>query len=414
MRTSIAVGRAHSLALFTGILFAFYSPSALAAPGEIWVKPGKGSDRASGTRANPLRSVTAAWRKAGDGTTIHVLPGRVGVGSSPNYWEEKTGVRLIGHGRRGRVSLPALNMFRLSRVSLKNLTIRGDVHCERCSRWTLDRVVIHAGGAQEGLKVNQSDHIRVVRSDISNTSDNSLDFVAVQYATIAHNKIHRAGDWCAYTKGGSAYIRVFANEFHDCGTGGFTAGQGTGLQFMTAPWFQYEAYDIRVYNNEIYDTEGAGLGVNGGYNVLLANNTLRRVGARSHAIEIVYGSRSCDGQPGDEGRKRCGQYIERGAWGTTAVDDGDNYIRIPNRHVFIFNNSVLKSPGAADYSIHEPYDSATQRASNAPSPAYADDDLRRGGNNFAGNAPNRVPIPNFDSWEVPVPAPPTLSNQDLD
>jgi hypothetical protein len=399
--------------LTAALLLALLPASAAAAPSEIWVKPGKGSDRAAGTRSKPLRTVTTAWRRAKPGTTIHVLSGHVGVGASPNYWEKKAGVRLVGHGRRGRVSLPALNMFALTRVSLKNLTIRGDVHCERCSRWTLDRVVIRAGGAQEGLKVNQSDHVKVVRSDISNAGDNSLDFVAVQYATIARNRIHRAGDWCAYTKGGSAYIRVFDNEFYDCGTGGFTAGQGTGLQFMTAPWFQYEAYDVRVYDNRIHDTEGAGLGVNGGYNILLAGNTLRRVGARSHAIEVVYGGRSCDGRPGDEGRERCGRYIERGAWGTTAVDDGNNYIRIPNRHVFIFNNSVLKAPGAADYSIHEPYDSETQRASKAPSPARADDDLRRGGNNFKGRPAGDVPIPDFDAWEVPVPAPPTLSNQDL-
>jgi Right handed beta helix region len=409
MRISPALTGA-SLALLLGIV----PTPAMAAPGDVWVKPAKGSDRASGTRSKPLRTVVAAWRRAGDGTTIHVLPGRVRVGASPNYWEDKAGVRLVGHGRRGQVSLPALNMFGLTRVSLKNLTIRGDVHCERCSRWTLDRVVILAGGAQEGLKVNQSDHVKVLRSDISHASDNSLDFVAVQYATIAHNKIHRATDWCAYVKGGSAYVRVFDNELYDCGTGGFTAGQGTGLQFMTAPWFQYEAYDVRVYGNRIHDTEGAGLGVNGGYDVLLAGNSLRRVGSRSHAIEVVYGSRSCDGRPGDEGRERCGQYIEQGAWGTTAIDDGDNYIRIPNRHVFIFNNSVLKSPGADDDSIHEPYDSPTQRASNAPSPALADDDLRRGGNNFAGGAASGEPIPDFPSWEVPVPAPPTLSNQDLD
>jgi hypothetical protein len=395
-------------------LFALFCAPAYAAPADLWVKPGDGSDRAGGTRSKPLRTVSAAWRRAGDGTTIHVLPGRVGVGGSPNYWEKKTGVRVVGHGRRGRVSLPALNMFALRRVTLKNLTVRGDVHCERCSRWALKRVVIRAGGAQEGLKVNQSDHIRVIGSDISNAGDNSLDFVAVQYATIARNRIHRAGDWCAYAKGGSAYIRVFDNELYDCGTGGFTAGQGTGLQFMTPPWFQYEAYDVRVYGNRIHDTEGAGLGVNGGYNVLLANNRLRRVGSRSHAIEVVHGGRSCDGRPGDEGRERCGRYIEQGAWGTTAVDDGNNYVRIPNRHVFVFNNSVLKSRGADDYSIHEPYDSETQRASNAPSPARADDDLRRGGNDFAGGAAAGVRIPDFDSWEVPVPAPPTLSNQNLD
>ena len=36
-------------------------------------------------------------------------------------------------------------------------------------------------------------------------------------------------------------------------------------------------------------------GLIGSYNVLLAWNTLYRVGRRSHAIELVQGSRSCGG-----------------------------------------------------------------------------------------------------------------------
>jgi hypothetical protein len=78
-----------------------------------------------------------------------------------------------------------------------------------------------------------------------------------------------------------AYLRVEPNLIYDCGTGGFTAGQGTGFQFMTPPWIQYEVYDVKIVNNLIRDTEGAGLGVNGGYNILIAYNTLVRVGSRS-------------------------------------------------------------------------------------------------------------------------------------
>jgi hypothetical protein len=66
-----------------------------------------------------------------------------------------------------------------------------------------------------------------------------------------------------YEKGGSAYFQVEGNEFYDCGTGGFTAGQGTGFQFVVAPWLHYEAYNIKVINNIIHSTDGAGLGVNG-------------------------------------------------------------------------------------------------------------------------------------------------------
>lgn len=44
----------------------------------------------------------------------------------------------------------------------------------------------------------------------------------------------------------AAYFLVAGNEFSNGGTTAFAAGQGTGFEFMTAPWIQYEAYDIKV------------------------------------------------------------------------------------------------------------------------------------------------------------------------
>jgi hypothetical protein len=44
----------------------------------------------------------------------------------------------------------------------------------------------------------------------------------------------------------AAYFIVAGNEFRRCGTTGFAAGQGTGFEFVTPPWMQYEIYDIKV------------------------------------------------------------------------------------------------------------------------------------------------------------------------
>ncbi len=112
---------------------------------------------------------------------------------------------------------------------------------------------------------------------------------------------------------------------------------------MTAPFIRYEAYGIDVLDNVITDIQGAGIGVNGGYNVVVARNRLWNVGSRSHWLEVGYGSRSCDGRPGDEGRERCAQNLDAGGWGTTRVDDGTNYVRIPNRHVWLLGN-VIDNP----------------------------------------------------------------------
>ncbi len=273
----------------------------------------------------------------------------------------------------------------------------GDVvHCERCDHFLIRRSrLVGRGETAETLKVNQSQHVYVERSNVSGAGDNAIDFVAVQHGHLLANRIHHAGDWCAYAKGGSADIRVAGNEIYACGTGGFTAGQGTGLQFMTPPWIQFEAYDVTVLDNFVHDTEGAGLGVNGATGVLLAHNTLYRVGRRSHTLEVVFGGRSCDGRPGDEGRERCRQYIDAGGWGTTAVDDGNNYVRIPNRDVLVLNNLVYNPAGHPRagqlFTIFGSYDSAVQRASSGPAPAQADDGLHIRGN-FILNGRSRTPL----------------------
>jgi hypothetical protein len=47
-----------------------------------------------------------------------------------------------------------------------------------------------------------------------------------------------------------------------------------GLMYMVPPWLQYEAYAVRVTNNAVSQTAGAALGVAGGYDVLVAYNTV--------------------------------------------------------------------------------------------------------------------------------------------
>jgi Right handed beta helix region len=372
----------------------------------IWVDPRAGRDaRGGATRRRALKTLDAAWRRIPQGRTlvrtgfrIRIARGRLPVSAVPNYFESRHGTKrfpiiIEAADGPGTVTLPGLNIFDtryLYLIDLRVASTLGDVvHCEACDHFLLRRTVVRgapaaSGKVGEGVKVNQSRYVFLESNDISGASDNPLDMVAVQHAAVLSNRIHDGGDWCAYAKGGSAYVRVAGNEFFNCGTGGFTAGQGTGFQFMRAPWLQYEAYDVKVYDNVVHDVDGAGLGVNGGYDVLLAHNTLYHVGARDHLLEFVAGHRSCDGQPGDEGRKRCNENLARGGWGTTRVDDGENYVRIPNRHVYVYDNLLYNPPGVQSlythFTVAAPYSSEWQAGSNAPSLALFDDDLQIRGN----------------------------------
>lgn len=374
---------------------------------DLWVDPVNGSDSNSGlTRAQPLRSVSEAWNRIPGGTSltttgyrIMLVAGTYSESSVPTYWESRYGtyqfpIILQAADGTGTVNLPSMNIFDCRYLYLIGLRIQaggGDVlHCERCDhfliRWTQ---VVGADpdtyNVQETVKVNQSQHVYVEDSDISGAWDNAVDFVAVQYGHIQGNRIHNAGDWCIYLKGGSAYFRVEGNEIYDCGTGGFTAGQGTGFEFMVAPWLHYEAYDVKVINNIIHDADGAGMGVNGGYNILMAYNTLYRVGARSHLIEVVFGLRGCDGDTAG-----CGARLAMGGWGTRTVGTEEP---IPNGDVYIYNNIVYNPSGYQSQWQHLAiYGPRTpSRGSNIPSPARTDTNLQIRGN-IIWNGPSAHPL----------------------
>lgn len=388
------------------------SPYAIGSPRtqRIWVDPRNGDDARNGrTRATAVRTLTEAWNRIPAGRTlatgvrIMITRGTVTSAMAPTYWENRLGtatapIIIQSADGRGAARLPSMNVYGVSHLYLLGLRLvsrSGDaLHCERCDNLLVRNSIIRGDrdGIHDLVKVNQSREIYFERNDISGANENSVDFVAVQYGVLRDNRIHDAGDWCAYAKGGSAYIRINGNEIYDCGTGGFTAGQGTGFQFMVAPWLQYEAYDVAVTNNVVRDTQGAGLGVNGGFQVLLAYNTLVRVGSRSHLLEFVPGHRSCDGQPGDPERERCAQYLGAGGWGTTRVDDGSNYVRIPNARVYVYNNIIVNPRGAGSawqhLDIAGPYSGSPQNGSGVPTPTRFDTDLRIAGNLISDGPPD--------------------------
>ncbi|HWI16426.1 MAG TPA: right-handed parallel beta-helix repeat-containing protein [Vicinamibacterales bacterium] len=381
---------------------------------QIFVDPAGGDDRASGRNSGEaVRTIREAWNRVprntaasalvAGGYEIVLLPGEYPESAIPVYMELRYGsatapiVFRAANGPGTAILRAGLNIANVAYLYMIDLDIvptpAADVyHCELCDHILLKGVTFNGGVrpaegsdapvAHETVKINQSTHVYIEDSNIGGADDNAIDFVAVQDGHIIGNRVHGAQDWCGYVKGGSANILVDGNEFYDCGTGGFTAGQGTGLQFMSDPWLHYEAYGIRIVNNIVHDTEGAGIGVNGGYNVLVAWNTLYRVGTRSHLIEVVFGARSCDAADVAPERAACESRIAAGAWGTTAVDDGDNFVRIPNQHVFIMNNVVFNPAGQRSeyqhFQVAGHY--ANPSGPGSPSSNRGDSDLRIAGN----------------------------------
>ena len=384
----------------------------------IYVSP-TGSDSATGAdEGAPLRTLTEAWNRIPNGVVLDrsvriiLLPGEYPASSLPRYFEMRHGTYdhpiIISSTGRGRARLlgGSFNVFDSHYLYLYDLDFLPDttgdtggdiLHFEACHHLLVRGCRVDGGEyrAHEALKVNQSHHVYIEECNISGADDNAIDMVGVQYGHVHGCTLHHTQGGCIYLKGGSAYFRVEGNEIYDGGEGGFTAGQGTGLQFMQSPWIHYEAYDIKAINNVIHDITGAGLGVGGGYNILMAYNTLYRVGRQSHLLEIGFGSRSCDGTPGEPGRDSCDLFIANGGWGTTRVDDGSNFVRIPSRNVYIYNNIFYNPTGYQtqwqQFFIPGPFTGDEQNGSNVSVPTLADQGLQIRGN-IIWNGPADHPL----------------------
>lgn len=396
---------------------------------DIWVDPAHGDDGHTGDeRGSALRSLSAAWDRipsgatlSGNGYRVLLAGGTIPAGSVPTYMESRYGTRdcpviIQAADGRGTVTLQGdLNVFDCTFLYLIDFNIvrvpQGEaLHLERCDH-VLARGMLMSGGdraAQETVKVNQCRYFYLEQCDVSGAWNVDVDLVAVQYGHIQGNRIHDAGDWCMYLKGGSAYFLIEGNELFDGDTGGFTAGQGTGFEYMESPWIHYETTDIKFVNNVVHDTVGAGMGVNGSYNVLLAYNTLYRVGQRSHAIEVTFGERGCDGDTA-----KCAGYLAQGGWGT-ATTGSENQQPIPNRDVFVYDNVLYNPPGYqsqwSQFSIPGPRNTAP--SSNIPSPARSDDDLRIAGN-IIWNGPADLPLGVEDPDQGGQPSNPTCNATQL-
>jgi hypothetical protein len=247
---------------------------------------------------------------------------------------------------------------------------------------------------QETLKVNQVQNIYVEDSDISGAFWFALDYVGVQYGHIQGCKIHDAGEDCLLLKGGTAQIRVEDNIIYNADRFGFSAGQGAGFDFFVIPWLHYEAYDLKFINNIIYNTNYAGIAVLGGYNILIAFNTLYKVGIDQSGdrtlLTFNLGQRGCDGAENDTcntHHQLCGW--SPGPWSIPPIPYGTEVDCIPNKNVFVYNN-IFYNPGndstiGGHIEIRGPYDASDQSPSflqscNLPTPVLSDDDLQIKGN----------------------------------
>jgi hypothetical protein len=380
---------------------------------DIWVSPTGDDANRGASRSAPLATLAEAWRRVPTGALsrphrIRLVAGTY-TGQTP-FLDDRHGTRAapiviqseLG-GRAGRdttVFAGTIDVANSEFVHLLDLTVRpttgssSAVHLQHGDHLLLRNLLVLAFDAAGGrdshdlVKINQVTHAFVEDSDLAGATQNALDLVAVHCGHVIANDIHEADDWCAYVKGGAYDLRVEGNRFHTCDGGGFTAGQGTGFQFMVSPQIHYEAYDVKVVNNIVHDVGGSAFGAQGAYNVLIAHNTAFRAGqGYDHILAAEPGERTCDpGEPWE--RAACDTYRATGGWGPTTARPGDFIVHIPNKHVFIYNNVLWNDQVPSDQHLRAPRPYTNPSGFGTPTTVPSDDDLRLAGNIIANGGPD--------------------------
>ena len=417
----------------TPVASGYYNPGTTTVT-DLYVSP-SGDDKHNGlTISAPMQTLREAWARVPitlttTGYRLNLLPGTYPCEPGPeadncvNYFENRHGTAshpLIMRALNGRDTVTirgGLNIAQVDYLYLYNLNLVGGAPLPINNSGnnllhlaSVDHVLLHGlsvlgpdcandqcNNLQEVLKVNQAQYVYVEDSTIGGAWHTVVDYFSVQYGHFLNNNLHTAGQWCMYIKGGSAYLHIEGNELHDCQLG-FESGEASNLAVMQAPWWHYEAYDIKFINNLLHDIPGVGFGASGAYNSLFAYNTLYRVGYSNdyrtyELIGIIYGERGCT--PTDEVPNAidvCNDFLSRGAWGPSVITDSQQ--SIPNRNVYILNNLIYNPAPAQTMYQHFTVFGPIARPSdfaNMPDPVRTDDALIIRGN-IIWNGPPDHPL----------------------
>jgi len=109
----------------------------------------------------------------------------------------------------------------------------------------------HTGLA--AMKSSQARRIAAINNELAfiSTQRQTLEFVAVDEVILAGNDAHNSGYFNEIKGGARGPHIIFGNYIHDSDGGILVGGPGTGYQFLVHTDADYEARDVKAWNNVV-------------------------------------------------------------------------------------------------------------------------------------------------------------------
>ncbi len=247
---------------------------------EIYVSP-TGSDSNTGlSRLSALKTTAAAVTKLAPGVRLNFTAGTYGCAGA--YIADFNGgtaapgsIRSVDGPRAakfdcanpdgspgGSFLLDFVHGFIFEGIELSNSAGHGiQVMSGGGPTWDINTVssdivlhgsyVHHTGLA--GMKSSQARRITAIGNEFAYiaVARQTLEFVAVDEVVLAGNEAHHSGYFDEIKGGAQGPHIIFANYIHDTDGGILVGGPGTGYQFLVHTDADFEASDLKVWNNVV-------------------------------------------------------------------------------------------------------------------------------------------------------------------
>lgn len=274
-----------------------YTPSA-----EVYISP-TGNDANTGlSRTSPLKSTAAAIRKLGPGVRLNFTVGTYdcigayvvnfnGGTASPGSIRSVDGPRAAKFNCAnpdgspgGSFLLDFVHGFIFEGIEVSNSSGHGiQVMSGGGPTWDVNTVssdiLVHASYIHHtglaGMKSSQARRISAIGNELAYIAitRQTLEFVAVDEVVLAGNEAHHSGYFDEIKGGAHGPHIIFANYIHDTDGGILVGGPGTGYQFLVHNDADFEARDVKAWNNVIVNVPREAFYVWACHDCIVANNS---------------------------------------------------------------------------------------------------------------------------------------------